>query len=93
LRRWGHHYKEEVNALFTLGKSLLHRTQEQKLLTESERHRYEDELDDTGAECFNYKSPLSAVQPENKSEAAIERNIGRRGARKQTRIDDTQNCM
>lgn len=55
LSRFGEHPEEGVNRVFSVGKTLLLRAQEVKVMTESERHRFEDELDAAREKCFRWR--------------------------------------
>lgn len=56
LSRWGDYPEESVNKVFSIGKSLLLRAQELKLIAEAERYRFEDELDAARAGCYKLKN-------------------------------------
>jgi len=52
LTQWGAYPEQNVNDLYTVGMSLLHRSQEIRLITEIDRHRFEDGLEDARRQCY-----------------------------------------
>ena len=52
LSRWGGHLEHDVNRVFTAGKTLLARALEVKLISDAERHRWEEELDAARSRCY-----------------------------------------
>lgn len=52
LARWGGHLEQDANRLFSAGKTLLARALEVRLISEAERHRFEEELDAARSRCY-----------------------------------------
>jgi molecular chaperone DnaK (HSP70) len=54
LTRWGAYPEGDVTEVFNGGKELLLRAQEVKMMDDSERHRWEDELDAAHSRCYRH---------------------------------------
>jgi hypothetical protein len=55
LSRWGDYFEGQVNKIYTLAMMLLQRGQELKIISESERHQWEQELVSRRGRCYRYE--------------------------------------